>query len=77
MLDRDKFAEVLDGVRRLRPARIFLSHLPAADGACLDLFLDLLARTPDATPIEAPSHAEFAGMLDMMQAEMERAAALA
>ena len=77
MLDRDKFAEVLDGVRRLRPSRIFSSHLPAADGASLDLFLDVLATTPDATPIEAPSHAEFTGMLDAMQAEMERAAALA
>ena len=77
MLDRDKFAEVLDGVRRLRPTRIFSAHLPAADGASLDRFLDLLATTPDATPIEAPSHAEFTAMLDAMQAEMERAAALA
>lgn len=76
MLDRDKFAEVLDGVRRLRPTRIFSSHLPAADGASLDRFLDVLATTPDATPIEAPSHAEFTAMLDAMQAEMERAAAL-
>ena len=77
MLDRDRFAEVLDDVRRLRPTRIFSAHLPAADGASLDRFLDLLATTPDATPIEAPSHAEFTAMLDAMQAEMEQAAAIA
>jgi glyoxylase-like metal-dependent hydrolase (beta-lactamase superfamily II) len=77
MLDRDKFAEVLEGVRRLRPTRIFSAHLPAATGASLDRFLDLLATTPDATPMEAPSHAEFTAMLDAMQAEMVSAAALA
>lgn len=48
-----------------------------ADVASLDLFLDLLATTPDATPIEAPSHAEFTAMLDAMRAETERAASLA
>jgi glyoxylase-like metal-dependent hydrolase (beta-lactamase superfamily II) len=77
MLDRDKFAEVLEGVRRLRPTRIFSAHLPSATGAFLDRFLDLLATTPDATPMEAPSHAEFTAMLDAMQAKMEAAAALA
>ncbi len=77
MLDRDKFAEVLEGVRRLRPTRIFSAHLPAATGASLDRFLDVLARTPEATPLDAPSHAEFAAMLDAMQADLEAGAALA
>ena len=76
MLDRDKFAAVLEGIRRLRPTRIFSSHLPAAHGASLDRFLDVLAATPDATPIEAPSHVEFTAMLDAMQAELEAGAAL-
>jgi hypothetical protein len=76
MLHRDKFAEVLEGVRRLQPTRIFSAHLPAAPGASLERFLDLLATTPDATPMEAPSHAEFTAMLDAMQAETEAAAVL-
>jgi len=77
MLDRDKFAEVLEGVRRLQPTRIFSAHLPAASGASLGRFLDVLATTPDATPMEAPSHAEFTAMLEGMQAELEAEAALA
>lgn len=76
MLDRDKFADVLEGVRRLQPTRIFSAHLPSATGVFLDQFLDLLATTPDATPIEAPGHAEFTAMLDAMQTKMEAAAGL-
>jgi hypothetical protein len=75
MLDRESFAGVLDGVRRLAPSRIFSAHLPAASGASLDRFLDVLAGAPDATPVAAPSHAEFTAMIDAMQAEMERAEA--
>ena len=77
MLDRTKFAQVLDDVRRLRPTRIFSSHLPAASGASLEGFLEVLGSATDATPIEAPSHAEFTAMIDFMQAEMEAAAAAA
>lgn len=71
LLDRDKLAQVLADVRRLEPTRIFSSHLPAASGASLGDFLDVLATTPDATPPDAPSHAEFTAMLDAMQAELE------
>lgn len=71
MLDRDKFADVLADVRRLQPTRIFSAHLPAASGASLDSFLEVLATTTDATPPEAPSHAEFSAMLDAMQVELE------
>lgn len=77
MLDRTRFAAVLDGVRQLRPTRIYSSHLPAASGASLEQFLDVLGSAPDATPLEAPSHAESVAMVDAMQAEMEAAAAAA
>lgn len=71
MVDRAKLHDVLDEVRRLQPTRIFSSHLPAASGASLERFLDVLASTPDATVPSAPSHEEFTAMIDAMQAEME------
>lgn len=70
LLDRTKFDAVLDGVRRLQPSRILSSHLPAACGVSLEGFLEVLRTAPDATPIPAPSHAEFAAMIEGMQAEM-------
>jgi glyoxylase-like metal-dependent hydrolase (beta-lactamase superfamily II) len=75
LLDKAKFAEVLDGVRRLQPTQIFSSHLPAAAGASLPGFLDVLSGAPDATPLPAPSHTEFTAMIDAMQAAMEAEAA--
>ncbi len=77
LLDGAKFAEVLDGVRRLGPTQIFSAHLPAADGSSLDRFLEVLASAPNATPMPSPSHVEFTAMIDAMQAEMEAAAASA
>ncbi|MFC7490530.1 MULTISPECIES: MBL fold metallo-hydrolase [unclassified Knoellia] len=71
MLDRAKFGEVLDGVRRLEPSRIFSSHLPAASGTSLEQFLEVLASVPDATPVPAPSHTEFTAMIEGMQSELE------
>lgn len=79
LTDRKLFGEVLDGVRALQPTRIFSSHLPAASGASLDNFLQVLASVPDADPVTAPSHEEFEHMLAAMQAEsaeLEPAAAL-
>lgn len=73
MLDRRKYAVVLDGVRRLAPSRIFSSHLPAAAGTALESFLGVLSTTPDATPATAMSHEEFTAMLAMQQAAMEAA----
>lgn len=73
LVDRAKFADVLDGVRRLRPSRIFSSHLPAASGTSLDRFLDVLQSAPDATPPPAPSHEEFTAMVAGMQADLEAA----
>lgn len=74
MMDRAKFEPVLDGVRRLQPSQIFSAHLPAASGASIGRFLDVLATAPDADMIPAPSHAEFTIMLEGMQAEVEAAA---
>jgi hypothetical protein len=66
LLDRDRFGEVLRGVRALEPTRIFSSHLPAASGASLESFLKVLESVPDATPAVAPSHEEFSQMVAAM-----------
>ena len=71
LLDRSRFSQVIDGVRRLQPTRIFSSHLPAASGASLERFLQVLASVPDAEPVAAPSHQEFALMLAAMTSQTE------
>ncbi len=68
LVDRDRFAQVLDGVRSLQPTRIFSSHLPAASGMSLARFLDVLASVPDAEPAVAPDHEEFGHMVAAMMA---------
>lgn len=68
LVDRERFGEVLAGVRRLQPSRIFSSHLPAASGTSLDRFLDVLASVPDAEPLLPPNHEEFGHMLAAMLA---------
>ncbi|HEV2766214.1 MAG TPA: MBL fold metallo-hydrolase [Acidimicrobiales bacterium] len=68
LLDRQRFGQVLEGVRRLQPTRIFSSHLPAASGTSLERFLEVLDSVPDAEPAVAPSHEEFAHMLAAMTA---------
>ena len=70
LVDRDRFAQVLEGVRRLEPTSILSSHLPAAPGIPLERLLDVLASVPDAEPAPAPSNEEFqqllAGLMAMM-----------
>jgi flavorubredoxin len=68
LADRQKFAEVLDGVRRLQPTQILSSHLPAASGTSLERFLQVLESVPDAEPVVAPSQEEFAHLLAAMMA---------
>jgi glyoxylase-like metal-dependent hydrolase (beta-lactamase superfamily II) len=63
LLDRDRFGQVLEGVRRLQPSRILSSHLPAADGTSLERFLQVLASVPDAEPAVAPNDEEFTHMV--------------
>jgi hypothetical protein len=69
VVDRGRFGEVLDGVRRLAPTRIFSSHLPAADGTSLDEFLSVLATVPDAEPFMPPDSEQFAQMIAAMADE--------
>lgn len=68
LVDRQRFAQVLDGVRRLQPTRIFSSHLPAANGTSLEHFLQVLESVPDADPAVAPNNEEFGYMLAAMMA---------
>ncbi|MDQ4069054.1 MAG: MBL fold metallo-hydrolase [Actinomycetota bacterium] len=68
LVDRPAFGRVLDGVRRLQPARIFSSHLPAASGTSTEQFLEVLESVPDAEPAVAPDHEEFGHMLAAMMA---------
>lgn len=78
IVDRQSFGQVLDGVRRLQPTRIFSSHLPAASGTSIDRFLQILESVPDAEPAVPPSNEEFQHMLAAMappQAPSQMAAA--
>lgn len=68
LVDRERFAQVLDGVRRLEPSQIFSSHLPAASGTSLDHFLEVLGSVPDAEPAMAPSKEEFEHLLAALMA---------
>lgn len=68
LVDRQRFAEVLAGVRRLQPTTILSSHLPAARGTSLETFLGILESVPDAEPAPAPSHEEFSQLLLAMMA---------
>jgi glyoxylase-like metal-dependent hydrolase (beta-lactamase superfamily II) len=63
LLDRERFGQVLDGVRRLQPSRILSSHLPAANGSSLERFLEVLQSVPDAEPAVAPNDEQFAQMV--------------
>jgi glyoxylase-like metal-dependent hydrolase (beta-lactamase superfamily II) len=66
------FGEVLDRVRRIQPARIFSSHLPAADGTSLEEFISVLQQVPAAEPDVPPDSEQFAQMVEALT-EMQRA----
>jgi hypothetical protein len=68
IVDRQRFGQVLDGVRALQPTQIFSSHLPAASGTSLERFLQVLESVPDAEPAVAPNQEEFGHMLEAMLA---------
>jgi flavorubredoxin len=59
LVDKPRFAEVLERVRRLEPTAIYSSHLPAASGTSLGNFINLLQAVPDAEPFIAPDHEAF------------------
>lgn len=77
IVDREKFGDVLEGVRKLQPSNIFSSHLPAANGTSLDEFLKVLDMVPDAEPFMPPNHEEFAHLITAMNQLQEQPAATA
>lgn len=68
LVDRERFSQVIDRVRRLQPSRILSSHLPAADGRSLERLLRVVGTVPDTEPAVAPDHEEFALMVAAMTA---------
>ena len=63
LVDRERFSEVLDRVRRLQPTRIFSSHLPVASGTSTEQFLKVLESVPDSEPFVPPNAEQFAQMI--------------
>jgi hypothetical protein len=68
LTDRRLYGQVLDGVRSLQPTRLFSSHLPAASGASLESFLQVLSSVPDAEPAIPPDHEQFDHLVAAMMA---------
>ena len=61
-VDRLKFAEDLDSIRRMNPRLILSGHLPPAT-AMTSTFLDTLAGAPDAAPYVGPDQAAMEKLL--------------
>ena len=59
LVDRSRFAESLDEVRKLGSTSVFSNHLPAVTGRIEDL-LKIVAAVPDAEPFVAPNAEQFA-----------------
>lgn len=59
LVDREKFAAVVHGVRALDPSQLLSSHLPAASGSSLDRFIGVIEGVPDAEPFVAPDAEAF------------------
>lgn len=64
-VDRDRYGELLDAVRRIEPTMVLSSHLPPASSDLLDHMLGSLAAVRDADPFDAPDQQ----MLDAMLAQ--------
>ena len=65
LVDRGRFTEVLDGVRKLGAVNVLSSHLPASTGQ-LDAFLKIIESVPDAEPFMPPDHAAFDAIVAQM-----------
>jgi hypothetical protein len=63
LVDRKRFAASLDDVGRFWPTAIYSWHLPAAGGAHIDRFLEVLESVPDAEPFVAPNPKAFDEMV--------------
>lgn len=68
LVDKEKYAQVLDGIRRMQPTSILSSHLPAANGDNMERFLQVLATLPDVQPFVAPDSEQFQHMVAAMAA---------
>jgi flavorubredoxin len=56
-VDRAAFARELDQLRRIDPAMVLSSHLPAAPGGMTDRLIASLEAAPGATPFVGPDQA--------------------
>ena len=65
-VDRAAFAEELDRLRRIEPALVLSSHLPAAPGRILERMLAALGQAPEAPPFAGPDQAVLEQMLASM-----------
>jgi hypothetical protein len=61
-VDRGKFAENLESIRKMDPRLILSGHLPPASGMTASL-LETMAQTPDAAPYVGPDQAALEQML--------------
>ena len=62
-VDRAAFSYALDRLRAMEPTMVCSSHLPPAPGAMLNLFVDSLAKVPDADRFVGPDQAALEAML--------------
>ena len=65
-IDRDILTANIDATRRIEPAIVFSSHLPAAPGHLLPALLDAIDAVPDAPHFSAPDQATLEQMLTTM-----------
>lgn len=66
LVDRDMYAQTLQGVREAEPTMILSSHLPAAPGTMTERLLTTLAAVPAVAPFVGPDQAALEGMLRQM-----------
>ncbi len=64
--DRTLLAGELDDIRKMAPALILSSHLPAAPGHMIERMLASLTAAPGARPFIGPNQAAFEQMLKSM-----------
>jgi flavorubredoxin len=67
-VDTALLAKELNGIRKMAPAFILSSHLPAAGREMTERILSNLAAVPSASPFIAPNQAALEQMLQGMQA---------
>ena len=65
LVDRGRFGEVLDDVRKLGATNVLSAHLPAAIGQT-DALLKIIESVPDAEPFVPPDHEAFSAIAAQM-----------